>query len=297
MDERRNDKAKAEIALQARLNEKSKRSKGKWASRGKKSNFQNCDGGRGESSSEEENCGTNKLLDSSNRSYKLLDNNCNSSKNAAETRSEQNVMVTFQDGVQGSDEWYLDYGFSTHMTGRKDWFVKINQATKNEVKFADDTTLAVDGVGDVLIIRRDGGHSLIRDVLYIFEIKCNLLSIGQFLEKDYMIRTENKILRIFYRNGVLVFKAHVAANMNFKKELKVMERRFLDPTISREEWLWHYRLRHLNFLDLNALQRNGMVIGLPKINISAEMCEECVKGKLHKSSFNKDSFHSTYHDL
>ncbi|XP_073224917.1 uncharacterized protein [Cicer arietinum] len=43
MDERGNDKAKVEVALQARFNEKNKKSKGKWPSRGKK-NFQNFDG-------------------------------------------------------------------------------------------------------------------------------------------------------------------------------------------------------------------------------------------------------------
>ena len=35
LDERGNDKAKAEIVLQARFNEKNKRSKGKWSSKGK----------------------------------------------------------------------------------------------------------------------------------------------------------------------------------------------------------------------------------------------------------------------
>lgn len=35
MDEKGNDKAKAEVALQARFNEKNKRSKGKWPSRDK----------------------------------------------------------------------------------------------------------------------------------------------------------------------------------------------------------------------------------------------------------------------
>lgn len=49
---------------------------------------------------------------------------------------------------------------------------------KNKVKFKDDTTLATDGISDVLIMRMDDGHSLIKDVLYIIRIKCNLLSIG-----------------------------------------------------------------------------------------------------------------------
>ena len=70
------------------------------------------------------------------------------------------------------------------MTGRKDWFVKINEAMKIKVKFMDDTTLAADGVSDVLIKENDGGHSLIKYVLYIHVIKCNLLCIGQLLEKN-----------------------------------------------------------------------------------------------------------------
>ncbi|XP_058755971.1 uncharacterized protein LOC131629192 [Vicia villosa] len=139
----------------------------------------------------EENYGSNQLLDSS----------CN-----------------IRDGVQGSDEWYLDYGFPTHMTCRKDLFVEINQATKNKVKVADDTTLVADGVNDVLIMRRDGGPSLIKDVIYILGIKCNLLSIGQLLEKDYIIRMENKILRILDRNKVLVLKAPMTSDRTFKIE-------------------------------------------------------------------------------
>lgn len=51
------------------------------------------------------------------------------------------------------------------MTGRKDWFVKSNRAKKNKVKFADDTTLMDDEISDVLIVMRNDGHSLIKDVL------------------------------------------------------------------------------------------------------------------------------------
>ena len=179
------------------------------------------------------------------------------------------------------------------MTGRKDWFVQINQVAKSRVKFADDTTLAAEGVGNVLIKRKDGGHSMIKDVLYIPGIKCNLLSIGQLLERGYKIRMEDKVLRVVDVNGVLILKAPMAANRNFKVELRVMEHRFLATAANREEWLWHYRLGHLNFRDLKALQQNGMVTGLPHINIPTEICEECVQGKMHKSNFSKDAGHRT----
>lgn len=96
---------------------------------------------------------------------------------------------------------------------------------KNKVKFKDDTTLAHDWIDGVLIMRRDDGHSLIKDVLYILGIKCNLLIIGQFLEKGYKIHMENKGLCVMDANMVLVLKAHMDVNKTFKVELKVMENR------------------------------------------------------------------------
>lgn len=83
---------------------------------------------------------------------------------------------------------------------------------KNEVKFADDTTLVEEVMYDVSIERRDNEHSLIKDVLYIPRIKCNLINIGQLLEKDYKIHMENKMLRFMDANRVLILKALMAAN-------------------------------------------------------------------------------------
>lgn len=82
------------------------------------------------------------------------------------------------------------------MKGMKYWFVTISRAMKNKVKFMDDTTLAAERINDVSIERRDGGHYLINDVLYIPIIKCNLLNIGQFLEKDYKIHMKNKTIHV-----------------------------------------------------------------------------------------------------
>jgi len=64
------------------------------------------------------------------------------------------------------------------MTGRKDWFVNMKPLMKNMVKFANDNTLAGEGIGDVLIMRKDGKRSVISNVLYIPSMKSNLLNIG-----------------------------------------------------------------------------------------------------------------------
>lgn len=67
---------------------------------------------------------------------------------------------------------------------------------KNKVNFVDDTIIAVEGIGDLSIERRDGRDYLIKDVLYIRGIMCNILIIVQLLEKGYKIHMENKMLRI-----------------------------------------------------------------------------------------------------
>ena len=88
---------------------------------------------------------------------------------------------------------------------------------------------------------------------------------------------ENQVLRVMDANKVLVLKFPMATNRTFKVEFEVMDYRCLATAAGREEWKWYYRLGHLNFRDLNALQKNEMVAGLPMVNISAEVCEECVK--------------------
>jgi len=55
--------------------------------------------------------------------------------------------------------------------------------------------------------------------------------------------------------------------------------------IKDPSWLWHFRYGHLNFSGLKTLQQKDMVIGLPKIHIPSQICEECVVSKQHRSQF------------
>ncbi|XP_058742106.1 uncharacterized protein LOC131614553 [Vicia villosa] len=234
MDGRGNNKAMVEISLQARLNEKR--------------NFSNECGAKQRDSQGDKVKVAKKEVDDEDTllvmiteefhgSTEVLNSSCSSSKNEEESHSEQNVMTSVRDGVQGSDEWYLDSGCSTHVMGRKDFFVQINQVAKSRVKFADDSTLAAESV-DVLIEKKNGRHSMIKDMLYTPAIKCNLLSIGQLLDKGYKIRLEDKILRVVDASGVLILKAPMASNMTFKVELKVLEHRCLATAASREELIY-----------------------------------------------------------
>ena len=77
----------------------------------------------------------------------------------------------------------------------------------NMAKFANDITLAAEGIGDVLIMRKDGKRSIISIVLYIQGMKSNLLSIGQLVEKKYKVLIKDKMMRVVDTNGRLILKA------------------------------------------------------------------------------------------
>ncbi|GKA47882.1 retrovirus-related pol polyprotein from transposon TNT 1-94 [Tanacetum coccineum] len=51
-------------------------------------------------------------------------------------------------------------------------------------------------------------------------------------------------------------------------------------------WLWHKRLSHLNFNNINKLAKQNKVLGLPSLVYSKDKtCTTCEKGKHHRASF------------
>ncbi|GJX21179.1 retrovirus-related pol polyprotein from transposon TNT 1-94 [Tanacetum coccineum] len=51
-------------------------------------------------------------------------------------------------------------------------------------------------------------------------------------------------------------------------------------------WLWHERLSHLNFKNINNLAKHNLVSCLPSLTFSKDKnCSSCEKGKHHRASF------------
>ena len=101
-------------------------------------------------------------------------------------------------------------------------------------------------------------------------MKRNLLSIWQLVEKNYKVLIEDKLMRVIDANGRVILKAPMSQNRTFNIELNMMEHKCLSTAASRDEWIWHYRLCHLNFRDITDLKRKNMVSGLPEIEIHVQ---------------------------
>ncbi|GKD03197.1 retrovirus-related pol polyprotein from transposon TNT 1-94, partial [Tanacetum coccineum] len=61
---------------------------------------------------------------------------------------------------------------------------------------------------------------------------------------------------------------------------------FMAKALPTQEWLWHRRLSHLNFDNINLLSKKDVVIGLPKLKyVKDQLGSSCEVSKAKRSSF------------
>ena len=77
---------------------------------------------------------------------------------------------------EDSGAWYIGGGAARHMTGARAMFLELTEM--NRLMFTEDGyvgTHAVEGVGRVLFQLKSGGYMEIGGVLFVTELKRNLL--------------------------------------------------------------------------------------------------------------------------
>ncbi|KAL0318303.1 UNVERIFIED_CONTAM: hypothetical protein Sangu_1986500 [Sesamum angustifolium] len=86
----------------------------------------------------------------------------------------------------GEATWYIDSAASNHMTYNKGAFQTLDESFKTNVKLGDNHIVKVEGKGSVAINTKKGTR-VINDVMYIPNLKTNLFSVGQMMEKGYTL--------------------------------------------------------------------------------------------------------------
>ena len=92
--------------------------------------------------------------------------------------------------------WYVDTGCSNHMTRSKSSFTYLNESFRTTVSFGDLSTVNVIGKGNINFRTKNGCVEIISNVFYVPALKSNLLSVGQLLEKGYVIILMNDACEI-----------------------------------------------------------------------------------------------------
>ncbi|KAJ3686893.1 hypothetical protein LUZ61_016057 [Rhynchospora tenuis] len=206
-----------------------------------------------------------------------------------ESKDDGVLMMAHNDIIPDSDSvWYLDTGASNHMSGHKHLFKEMQDVKDGHVSFGDASKIQVKGRGKIKFYH-NGKESTIESVYYVPDMKSNILSVGQLMEKGYSVFMKNRVMFLKDKRNHLIARVEMAQNRTYKLNLRNVQETCLKINMTDKASLWHLRFGHLSRDGLKELAKKDMVHGLPDIDYPKQFCEGCVLGKQARSSFPRSA--------
>ncbi|GJX72788.1 putative ribonuclease H-like domain-containing protein [Tanacetum coccineum] len=192
---------------------------------------------------------------------------------------------------QHDDKGFVDSGCSRHMTG--------NIAYLSDFKEFDGGYVAFGGGAYGGRITSKGTLKTdnldFKDVYFVNELKFNLFSVSQMCDKkNYVLFTDTECLvlspnfKLPNENQILL-KIPRKDNMYSFDMKNIVPKKSLTCLVAKatldESMLWHRRLGHINFKNINKFVKDNLLRGLhPKRFENDQTCVACLKGKQHRAS-------------
>jgi GAG-pre-integrase domain len=202
-----------------------------------------------------------------------------------EAKDDGVLMMAYDDTILNSDTvWYLDTGASNHMCGHKYLFVEMQEIKDGQVSSDDASKIGVKGRVKIHFLH-NGKESAIENMYYVPDMKSNIMSMGQLMEKGYSVFMKDRMTHLKDKRGRSIARVEMAKNRMYKLNLRNIGEKYLKIDITDQASLWHLRFGHLNQDDIRELAKKGMVHGLPDMDYSRPFCEGCVLSKQARSLF------------
>ena len=102
------------------------------------------------------------------------------------------MLVSFLSGIGSNSAWFVDSGASRHMTRTQELFANLSKEDLDlHVELGTNAKCVVEGVGTVRFQLESRGSLEVASVLYVSELKINLLSVSAMEDKGYTITFED----------------------------------------------------------------------------------------------------------
>ncbi|KAJ9557926.1 hypothetical protein OSB04_012540 [Centaurea solstitialis] len=213
-------------------------------------------------------------------------------------KGEPKTILAWDNQQIGKSIWHIDSGCSRHMTGNKFILQNFKHFEGGHVAFGDNPKGGkIKGKGK---ISKD--KMSFEDVFYVEQLRYNLLSVSQVCDKKFgVFFTDSECLIL--APGFKIDENQVLLRTPRKDNVycldleRIPSNQSLNCLFSKashdESNLWHRRMCHMNFKNMNKLVKNNLVRGLPRKEFFCnDKCVACLKGKQHKSSHKSNEVNS-----
>ncbi|GJS25141.1 retrovirus-related pol polyprotein from transposon TNT 1-94 [Tanacetum coccineum] len=192
---------------------------------------------------------------------------------------------------QQDDTGFIDSGCSRHMTGNIAYLLDFKEFDGDFVTFRGGAHGGrISGKGTLKTDSLD-----FEDVYFVNELNFNLFSVSQMCDKkNYVLFTDTECL-VLSPNFKLPDESQILLKIPRKDNMYSFDMKNIVPkesltclvakATSDESMLWHRRLGHINFKNINKLVKDNLVRGLPTKRFENDQtCVACLKGKQHRAS-------------
>jgi hypothetical protein len=159
--------------------------------------------------------------------------------------SNEECTVVLQ-AKQKKHGWYVDSGYSKHMTGDRDKFLTLRKERNGSVSFVNDNSTKIIGEGTLRIGNKNEKS---QNVLLVEYMKHNILSVSQMCDQGHKVTFDSQKSEI--RREVswkLVGTAARTSNNIYVLSEIGNEKCCLGK--EDESWLWNIRMGHMHFDNL-----------------------------------------------
>ncbi|XP_051163516.1 uncharacterized protein LOC127282958 [Leptopilina boulardi] len=198
------------------------------------------------------------------------------------------------------DCWYVDSGATSHMTTSKDTFDDYDPSVKGFVQLADSgKSCEVKGKGSGTIKCIVDGYLKeikIHNVLYVPSLSSNLLSVIKLTKEGYSLNFEENSCKVIKEGKVqAVAYSEIGANGLYKIKTDADKACIVKNKLNGKhgtdcQHVWHRILGHRDLQAIKDLSEKGLAVGISVKDCGIqEVCECCVKGKMARKPFPKES--------
>ena len=196
-------------------------------------------------------------------------------------------------------EWWIDTGATRHVCSDKMMFSTFEPIETGEKVFmGNSATSDIKGKGKVVLKMTYGKELTLTNVLYVPEIRKNLVSGSLLNSHGFQLVFESDKF-VLSKSGMYVGQGYMSGGMwklNVMTIIKSdMNKASSSAYILESSNQWHSRLEHVNYDTLRKLINLNHI---PTFQIDAKhKCETCVETKLTRLSFQNIERHTEPLDL
>nr|GEY87368.1 retrovirus-related Pol polyprotein from transposon TNT 1-94 [Tanacetum cinerariifolium] len=153
-------------------------------------------------------------------------------------------------------------GCTKHMTGNLKLLCNFVEKFLGIVRFGNDQFAPILGYGDLV-----QGNITINRVYYVKGLNQNLFSVSQFCDADLEVAFQKSTCFVRDLQGNDLLTDNCGSDLytiSLQESTSSSPICLMAKASLTQAWLWHRRLSHLNFDNINLLSKKDVVIGLPQ---------------------------------